>query len=150
MAKVSGSKRTRAPSSAIAPQPVDAGDGVEATQEAQAAKSGTQDGFSQAAKGLLAHKNSPLVSGAMKIFGDSVVLPANLTDEKNPQNDPKYLRLLSAVLGLDELERHFTTMEETKHQEYLERKAQKRKVKWAKIEKEKEEKRRQKKERESS
>lgn len=102
------------------------------------------DGMSRAATGLLNYKSSPLVSGAMKIFSDGVVFPPNILDIKDPRNDPKYLRLLAAVLGLDELERHFYTLEGEQQEEYLEHKAEQRERKWAKVEKEKEEKRRKK------
>lgn len=102
------------------------------------------DGFSQAAGGLLGYKSSPLVSGAVKIFSDGVVFPPNLIDPKNPRNDPKYLRLLAAVLGLDDLEHYFYSLEGEKQEEYLAHKAKQREEKWAKVEKEKEEKRRKK------
>jgi hypothetical protein len=104
----------------------------------------SDDGLSKAASGLLGYKSSPLVSGAMKIFSDGVIFPANLTDPNDPRNDPKYLRLLAAVLGLEDLERHFHTLEGEEQKEYLEHKAEQREKKWAKVEKEKEEKRRQK------
>ncbi|MDX1386036.1 MAG: hypothetical protein R3257_00495, partial [bacterium] len=116
--KVKGPSAPNSSTSAAAPQPTGP---VQATPTAKAPPA-PADGFSQAAQGLLAYKSSPLASGAMKIFGDNVILPANLTDPNNPANDPKYLRLLSAVLGLDELERYFTTMDEKKQGEYLERK----------------------------
>jgi hypothetical protein len=94
---------------------------VEATPEAEG--QGKQaSGFSQAARNLLVHSKSPLVSGALKIFGDNVVLPTNLTDPRNPSNDVKYLHLLSAVLGLDDLERYFLTLDEEKQQAFLEKK----------------------------
>lgn len=102
------------------------------------------DGFTKAAGGLLGYKSSPLVSGAMKIFADGVVFPQGLIDPKDPRNDPKYLRLLAAVLGLDDLERHFHTLEGEEQEEYLEYKAEQREKKLAKIEEEKEEKRRKK------
>lgn len=142
--KVPISKAPPVANSAVAQQPTS----VKATPSAKSPTS--QDGFSSAAKGLLAHKSSPLVSGALKIFGDNVVLPAHLTDPENPQNDVKYLRLLSAVLGLDDLEKYFFTVDDKKHQEFLERKEKKRKEKWAEIEKEKEEKRRKKREEKGS
>lgn len=110
------------PVSSAAPQPTGP---VQASPAAKAPPD-PSDSFSRAAQGLLAYKSSPLASGAMKIFGDSVILPANLTDPNNPANDPKYLRLLSAVLGLDELERYFVTMDEKKQAEYLERKEKRR------------------------
>jgi len=137
MAKVSGSKGSvRGPSTPSA-QPT-----APAAATPSAPTAAAHDGISEAAKGLLGYKSSRLVSGALKIFGDSVVLPANLTDPKDPRNDVKYLRLVSAVLGLDELERHFYTMDEKKQKEYLEYKAKQREEKWAKKEEEKEEKRR--------
>ncbi|MCC6273876.1 MAG: hypothetical protein IT572_10455 [Deltaproteobacteria bacterium] len=102
------------------------------------------DGFSQAAGGLLGYKSSPLVSGAVKIFSDGVVFPPNLLDTKDARNDPKYLRLLAAVLGLDDLEHYFYSLEGEKQEEYLAHKAKQREEKWAKVEREKEEKRRRK------
>jgi|GEM_PF-1889039 len=104
------------------------------------------DGFSKAASGLIGYKSSPLVSGAMKIFSDGVVFPPNLTDPTDPRNDPKYLRLLAAVLGLDDLEKHFYALEGEEQEEYLTHKAKQREEKLAKVEKEKEEKRRRKQE----
>lgn len=104
------------------------------------------DGFSQAAGGLIGYKSSPLVSGAVKIFSDGVVFPPNLLDTKDARNDPKYLRLLAAVLGLDDLEHYFYSLEGDKQEEYLAHKAKQREEKWAKVEKEKEEKRRRKQE----
>jgi hypothetical protein len=102
------------------------------------------DGFSQSAGGLLGYKSSPLVSGAVKIFSDGVVFPPNLLDTKDARNDPKYLRLLAAVLGLDDLEHYFYSLEGEKQEEYLAHKAKQREEKWAKVEREKEEKRRKK------
>jgi hypothetical protein len=97
-------------------------------------------GFSQVARNLLAHSKSPLVSGALKIFGDNVVLPANLTDPQNPSNDVKYFHLLSAVLGLSDLERYFLTLDEQKHQAFLEKKEGRRHEILAQREREREEK----------
>src|SRR5437762_1238813 len=77
------------------------------------------DGFSQAAGGLLGYKSSQLVSGAVKIFSDGVVFPPNLLDTKDARNDPKYLRMLAAVLGLDDLEHYFYSLEGEKQEEYL-------------------------------
>jgi len=104
------------------------------------------DGFSRAASGLLGYKSSPLVSGAMKIFADGVMFPPNLLDPKDGKNDPKYLRLLAAVLGLDDLERHFFTLEGEEQEEYWEHKADQRERKLAKVEEEKQERRRKKEE----
>ena len=70
------------------------------------------DSFQKAAQGLLSYKTSPLATGAYKIFSDGVVFPQNLLDIKDARNDPKYLRLLAALLGLDDLERYFLTMSE--------------------------------------
>lgn len=133
--KVSGPK---GPASSSSPQPTGP---VQATPAAKAPPPAELDGFAQAAKGLLAYKSSPLASGAMKIFGDSVILPAHLTDPKDPRNDPKYLRLLSAVLGLDELERYFFTLDGKKQEEYLVHKAKQREEKLKRDEEEAEEKR---------
>ncbi len=139
MVKVTGPTGPQAPS---APTP------TEKTQapSAKLAVSATplpEDGFTKAAGGLLGYRSSPLVSGAVKIFGDGVVFPANLTDPKDPRNDPKYFRLLAAVLGLEDLERHFHALEGKEQEEYLEHKAKQREERLAKIEREKEEKKRQ-------
>lgn len=116
----------------------------EAAAKAATPQLPADDGMSRAATGLISYKSSPLVSGAMKIFSDGVVFPPNILDPKDVRNDPKYLRLLAAVLGLDELERHFYTLEGEEQEEYLEHKAEQRERKWAKVEREKEEKRRKK------
>lgn len=93
---------------------------------------GGEDGFTKAAQGLLAHRSSPLMSGAMKILGSGgVVFPAGLTDPKNPQNDAKYLRLLAAVVGLDELESYFKTREEKDQLDYIKRKEKRRQERMA-------------------
>jgi len=75
------------------------------------------DAFQKAAQNLLSYKSSPLVSGAYKIFSDGIVFPSNLIDSKDPRNDPKYLRLLAAMLGLDDLERYFQTLNEEQEAE---------------------------------
>lgn len=100
------------------------------------------DAFNRGPASLAGFKSSPLVSGAMKIFADGVMFPQNLLDPNDPKNDPKYLRLLSAVLGLEELERHFYTLEGEEQEAYWEHKAEQRERKLAKVEEEKEEKRR--------
>jgi hypothetical protein len=102
-----------------------------------------EDGFQRGPAGLMGYKSSPLVSGAMKIFSDGVMFPPNLLDPNDPKNDPKYLRLLAAVLGLEELERHFYTLEGEEQEAYWEHKAEQRERKLAKIEEEKQEKKRQ-------
>lgn len=51
----------------------------------------------------------PFMRGAAGLFTDNVVFPGDLMDLQNPANDPKYLHLLSAVLGLQDLERFFST-----------------------------------------
>jgi hypothetical protein len=134
MAKISGFKGRIGP--ATAPQPTGP---VPTTPPVKAPAS--SDGFSDAAKGLLGYKSSPFVSGAIKIFGDNVILPANLTDPKDPRNDPKYLHLLAAVLGLDELSGQFFTLEGEKQEEYLAYKSEQRERRLAKKEREKEERR---------
>jgi len=75
------------------------------------------DALQKAAQGLLSYKSSPLMSGAYKIFSDGVVLPSHLIDTKDPRNDPKYLRLLAAVLGMDDLERYFYTLSDEQEAE---------------------------------
>jgi hypothetical protein len=139
MVKIS---ETKGPVSPVTPEGPAAAGSVPAGAPAKPAMA--DDGLSQKAKGFLGYKRSPLVSGALKIFGDGVVLPSQLTDPKNPANDLKYLRLLAAVLDLPELERHFFALEGEEQTSYLEHKAQLREARWEKIEKEKEEKRRQK------
>jgi hypothetical protein len=118
VSKVRGPRGPTTATPVTAPEPTRP---VEATPEAEE-QAKEASGFSQAARNLLTHSKSPLVSGALKIFGDNVVLPANLTDPKNPSNDVKYLHLLSAVLGLDDLERYFLTLDDKKQQEFLEKK----------------------------
>ena len=133
------------PQSPPAAAPTDARPAAEtAAAPGATAPAKVPDGFSQAAGGLLGYKSSPLVSGAVKIFSDGVVFPPNLLDTKDGRNDPKYLRLLAAVLGLDDLEHYFYSLEGEKQEEYLAHKAKQREEKWAKVEKEKEEKRRKK------
>src|SRR4029434_4343076 len=75
------------------------------------------DALQKAAQGLLSYKSSPLMSGAFKIFSDGVVFPPHLIDSKDPRNDPKYLRLLAAVLGMDDLERYFYTLNDEQEAE---------------------------------
>jgi len=143
MTKVTGSTGPQGPQGVAAPSEEQT---AAAEKAGQAPGKPVDDGFSKAASGLLGYKSSPLVSGAMKIFTDGVVFPPNLTDPKDPKNDPKYLRLLAAVLGLDELEKHFFALEGEEQEEYLAHKAKQREEKLAKVEKEKEEKRRRKQE----
>ncbi len=141
MVKVTGPTGQQAPAPA-ATSDVPAKDA--AAKDAAAVPAKPADAFAQAAGGLLGYKSSPLVSGAVKIFSDGVMFPPNLVDPKDPRNDPKYLRLLAAVLGLDELEHYFYSLEGEKQEEYLAHKAKQREEKLAKVEREKEEKRRQK------
>ncbi|HEX5033924.1 MAG TPA: hypothetical protein VFW62_05540 [bacterium] len=141
MVKVTGPTGQQAPAPAA---PSDAPVQPGATKDAAAPAKPAADAFAQAAGGLLGYKSSPLVSGAVKIFSDGVMFPPNLVDPKDPRNDPKYLRLLAAVLGLDELEHYFYSLEGEKQEEYLAHKAKQREEKLAKVEREKEEKRRQK------
>ena len=141
MVKVTGPTGQQAPASAK-PAEVSAKDAAPDAPAAPAKPA--PDAFAQAAGGLLGYKSSPLVSGAVKIFSDGVMFPPNLVDPKDPRNDPKYLRLLAAVLGLDELEHYFYSLEGEKQEEYLAHKAKQREEKLAKVEREKEEKRRRK------
>jgi len=69
------------------------------------------DAYQNAAQELINYKSSPLLSGASKIFSDGVVFPAHLLDTRDATNDAKYLRLLAAVMGFDEIERYFNTTE---------------------------------------
>lgn len=122
VSKVRGPRGPTTATPVSAPEPNPPADAVaEAGQQAK-----PSSGFSQIARNLLARQGSPLVSGALKIFGDNVILPANLTDPKNPSNDVKYLHLLSAVLGLDDLERYFLTLDDQKQQAFLEKKEERR------------------------
>ena len=131
------------PISSPGTSPLDAGKANPAAPNTTPSSKST-GAFSQAAGALLSYKSSssPLVSRAVKIFSDGVMFPQNLLDVKDARNDPKYLRLLAAVLGLDELEHYFFSLEGEKQEEYLAHKAKQREEKWAKIEREKEEKRR--------
>ena len=140
MVKVTGPTGQPAPASATPSEATP----KDAAKDAPAAPAKPADAFAQAAGGLLGYKSSPLVSGAVKIFSDGVMFPPNLVDPKDPRNDPKYLRLLAAVLGLDELEHYFYSLEGEKQEEYLAHKAKQREEKLAKVEREKEEKRRKK------
>ena len=54
----------------------------------------------------------PFLSGAANLFTDSVVFPAELLDPHNPANDSKYLHLLTAVLGLKDMEHFFASPEQ--------------------------------------
>ncbi len=106
-----------------------------------------EDGFAKAVGGLLSYKSSPLFSGAMKILkgsgemlADKVLIPGHFLDPNDPRNNPKYLRLLAAIFGMDELESYFFSLEGEKQEEYLDRKAKQREAKLAKKEKEKQEK----------
>lgn len=141
MVKVTG---PTGPQGAAPASPADVSAKDAAKDPAAAPAKPASDAFSQAAGGLLGFKSSPLVSGAVKIFSDGVMFPPNLVDPKDPRNDPKYLRLLAAVLGLDDLEHYFYSLEGEKQEEYLAHKAKQREEKLAKVEREKEEKRRQK------
>jgi len=84
-------------------------------QTSAAKSSSTQapagDTYQKAAQELINYKSSPLLSGASKIFTDGVVFPAHLLDTKDATNDAKYLRLIAAVMGFDEIERYFNTTE---------------------------------------
>ncbi|MBL7684465.1 MAG: hypothetical protein JNK65_00305 [Deltaproteobacteria bacterium] len=75
------------------------------------------DGYQKVAQGMLGYKSSPLMSGAYKIFTDGIVFPPHLLDTKDPTNDTKYLRLLAAIFGIDEMEKYFLTMSEEKEEE---------------------------------
>ena len=88
------------------------------------------DSLQKAAQGLIGYKSSPLMSGAYKIFSDGVVLPSNLLNTADPQNDAKYLRLLAAVWGMDEAEKYFQTLtEEQENKRKVERDERQRKKK---------------------
>src|SRR3990167_583027 len=54
----------------------------------------------------------PFLSGAASLFTDNIVFPTDMLDTANPANDPKYLHLLCAVIGLKQLEYVFLTPEQ--------------------------------------
>lgn len=54
----------------------------------------------------------PMLTGAAGLFAENVNFPAELLDPSNPINDPKYLHLLSAMLGLKDLEKFFASQEQ--------------------------------------
>ncbi len=88
------------------------------------------DSLQKAAQGLMGYKSSPLMSGAFKIFSDGVVFPANLLNTADPKNDAKYLRLLAALWGMDDLEKYFETLtEEQEKKRKIERDERQRKKK---------------------
>ncbi len=88
------------------------------------------DSLQKAAQGLFGYKSSPLMSGAFKIFSDGVVFPASLLNTADPKNDPKYLRLLAALWGMDDLEKYFETLtEEQEKKRKIERDERQRKKK---------------------
>ncbi len=88
------------------------------------------DSVQKAAQGLIGYKSSPLMSGAYKIFSDGVVFPQNLLNTADPTNDAKYLRLLAAVWGMDEVEKYFQTLtEEQEKKRKIERDERQRKKK---------------------
>lgn len=88
---------------------------------ASAAKAPTQghlpDSLQKAAQGLLGYKSSPLGSGAYNIFSDGVVFPANLLNTADPTNDSKYLRLMAALWGMDDIEKYFQTLTDEQEKE---------------------------------
>ncbi len=46
----------------------------------------------------------PFMSGAAGLFTDNVMFPSDLMDPTNPANDPKYLHLMTSVLGMSDWE----------------------------------------------
>lgn len=105
--------------------------GVPADQIPQSNKSpkaqGPQDSFQGAQASSLLKSSGFLSSGAMKVFShDGVTFSANLLDIHDPQNDSKYLRLMAAALGMEDLEWHFKTWEEERHSEWVEKKEHRR------------------------
>lgn len=88
------------------------------------------DAYQKAAQGMIGYKSSPLISGAYKIFTDGIVFPPNLLTTADPANDAKYLRLLAALWGMDDLEKYFHTLnEEQEKQRNVERDDRQRKKK---------------------
>ncbi len=105
--------------------------GIPADQASQSSKStkpqGAQDQFQSSQASSLLKSSGFLSSGAMKVFSyDGVTFPANLLDIHDPQNDSKYLRLMAAALGMEDLEWHFKTWEEERHSEWVEKKEHRR------------------------
>lgn len=102
--------------SPLAPQ--DTAASPASTNAANAAKKAEvmPDAYQKAAQGLLGYKSSPLVSGAYKIFTDGIVFPPHLLNTEDSTNDPKYLRLLAALWGMDDLEKYFHTLTEEQEQ----------------------------------
>ncbi len=105
MTKVKGPTQAPPPEASVPP--------AEA-KPTNASKASTQalppDAYQKVAQSLLGYKSSPLVSGAYKIFSDGVVFPSNLLNTADPENDAKYLRLLAALWGMDDLEKYFQTL----------------------------------------
>jgi hypothetical protein len=143
MAKVG---KTTSPSQVASSTPSEGKGAPKAASSNPPAKT-SDDAFTKAMGGLLSYKSSRLFSGAMKILSESgellpdkVLFPPHLTDPNDPRNSPKYLRLLAAIFGLDELESYFYSLEGKKQEEYLERKSKQREATLEKKAKEKEEK----------
>ncbi len=65
----------------------------------------------------LKNLKKPFLKGAAGLFADNVNFSANLLDPLNPANDPKYLHLMSAMLGLDALENYFATVEQAEEED---------------------------------
>ena len=84
------------------------------------------DGFEGRLPPQIGTKPNQFMGGAFKVFGDGILFPSNLLDVSHSANNPRYLRLLAAVLGMDDLEWHFKTLAEEDHQAYVERKAKRR------------------------
>lgn len=99
----------------------------ESSQTQTSRPSSQGSSFIHGGKGQAGSNSGGLMrSGAMGIFSDGIIFPQNLLDTHNPQNDPKYLRLLSAALGMSDLEWHFKTREEEDQEEYILRKEKRR------------------------
>ncbi|EKD41273.1 MAG: hypothetical protein ACD_73C00783G0001, partial [uncultured bacterium] len=58
----------------------------------------------------------PFLSGAAGLFTDNISFPAELLDPQNPANDPKYLHLLSSMLGVEQLEQYFGSREQAEEE----------------------------------
>ncbi len=124
--------KVKDPTTALHPQensvPATATKGV--VPEKKSAGEVMPDAYQKAAQGILGYKSSSLIPGAYKIFTDGIVFPPNLLTTADPANDAKYLRLLAALWGMDDLEKYFHTLnEEQEKQRNVERDDRQRKKK---------------------
>lgn len=62
-------------------------------------------------------RHRPWLAGAASLFEDSTIFPADLLDPQDPANDPRYLHLLCALFGLEEMEKMLATAEQIQESE---------------------------------